>query len=382
MKYISVALILLFGHICRAQDHKPVWHKLIIRGIRLGSPEKASKLAIAALDEMQAGKMNAYYTGLQTMTRSDLDQIVTPGVDTIPVLDSNGVKTGVITRERTFHRDSITEYDVLENWTFDPEIGKLKIETIALSPSYKRGPDDIISTDPFWIKQQDVTTLLKRSCLKDWADSFLHNYMMPVFDVVDDTDRMYYDSGFNYTSRTWKNTAKKHFCFDLPRDTITFDPEMHLSSELTNAVKRGQLSAWALKESFGTSNTISPEDIESVISPPDSIDTVYNGEPVTMVIAHDINYADLRCHTLLEDWRYDQNKGEAEMSIKAVSVDHGYVNDSDKLTYWEYQFWVRYIDMQPQLRHLEEYFPETRFAVRILDDLFDFDDGPALEEQR
>ncbi len=139
----------------------------VISSLRDVSPDKNLLEMIVA--DVRSGKLAAYsnvFDDFKTkVSKSDMDRLVNPKVDTLVQTDP---KTGSVISRMTrpaFDYEKVHKYRVLEDWTHDPVTGKTEIEVRGIAPLEEIYGDDGSYRGTralFYLRYHDVRPLMAR----------------------------------------------------------------------------------------------------------------------------------------------------------------------------------------------------------------------------
>jgi gliding motility associated protien GldN len=99
------------------------------------------------------------------LTKEQVAQTITGGMDTVPVVDINGEITSYEARQRMIEPDSIYRYRLKEEWIFDKETSRMFVRILGIAPvmrKYTTSGIDIGDQILFWAYYPDLRPTLSK----------------------------------------------------------------------------------------------------------------------------------------------------------------------------------------------------------------------------
>ncbi|MEJ7684301.1 MAG: gliding motility protein GldN [Segetibacter sp.] len=99
------------------------------------------------------------------LTKEQVAQTITGGMDTVPVVDINGEVTGYQARQRMIDPDSIYRFRLKEEWIFDKESSRMFVRILGIAPvmrKYTTSGIDIGDQILFWAYYPDLRPTLAK----------------------------------------------------------------------------------------------------------------------------------------------------------------------------------------------------------------------------
>lgn len=99
------------------------------------------------------------------LTKEQVAQTITGGMDTVPVVDINGEVTGYQARQRMIEPDSIYRFRLKEEWIFDKESSRMFVRILGIAPvmrKYTTSGIDIGDQVLFWAYYPDLRPTLAK----------------------------------------------------------------------------------------------------------------------------------------------------------------------------------------------------------------------------
>lgn len=99
------------------------------------------------------------------LTKEQVAQTITGGMDTVPVVDINGETTGYQARQKMIEPDSIYRFRLKEEWIFDKESSRMFVRILGIAPimrKYTTSGIDIGDQVLFWAYYPDLRPTLAK----------------------------------------------------------------------------------------------------------------------------------------------------------------------------------------------------------------------------
>lgn len=99
------------------------------------------------------------------LTKEQVAQTITGGLDTVPVVDLNGEVTGYQARQRMIEPDSIYRFRLKEEWIFDKESSRMFVRILGIAPvmrKYTSSGIDVGDITLFWAYYPDLRPTLAK----------------------------------------------------------------------------------------------------------------------------------------------------------------------------------------------------------------------------
>jgi gliding motility associated protien GldN len=99
------------------------------------------------------------------LTKEQVAQTITGGMDTVPVVDINGEVTGYQARQRMIEPDSVYRFRLKEEWIFDKESSRMFVRILGIAPvmrKYTSSGIDIGDQILFWAYYPDLRPTLAK----------------------------------------------------------------------------------------------------------------------------------------------------------------------------------------------------------------------------
>lgn len=99
------------------------------------------------------------------LTKEQVAQTITGGLDTVPVVDINGEVTGYQARQRMIEPDSIYRFRLKEEWIFDKESSRMFVRILGVAPvmrKYTTSGIDVGDQVLFWAYYPDLRPTLAK----------------------------------------------------------------------------------------------------------------------------------------------------------------------------------------------------------------------------
>lgn len=99
------------------------------------------------------------------LTKEQVAQTITGGLDTVPVVDLNGEVTGYQARQRMIEPDSIYRFRLKEEWIFDKEASRMFVRILGIAPvmrKYTSSGIDVGDITLFWAYYPDLRPTLSK----------------------------------------------------------------------------------------------------------------------------------------------------------------------------------------------------------------------------
>ena len=201
-----VLVILGFSSYGQSSNMQHPWRKRVSRYINMqdtarlnNAPGRSadSMLIAMILKEVMSGRATTYttiYNSLQEeMTKGELNYFLLPRVDTMVIIDPISDKEVIKYLKKSLQLDSVYEYRLLEDWTYNPQDGKTTIQIAAIAPVMKRYGDDGTYRGKqafFWMKLNDAIPIIQHyesyhplNKLTDriWQDYFIKESLLKPF---------------------------------------------------------------------------------------------------------------------------------------------------------------------------------------------------------
>lgn len=99
------------------------------------------------------------------LTKQQVAQTITGGLDTVPVVDLNGEVTGYQARQKMIEPDSIYRFRIKEEWIFDKESSRMFVRILGIAPvmrKYTSTGMDIGDVTLFWAYYPDLRPTLAK----------------------------------------------------------------------------------------------------------------------------------------------------------------------------------------------------------------------------
>jgi gliding motility associated protien GldN len=99
------------------------------------------------------------------LTKEQVSQTITGGLDTVPVVDLNGEITGYQARQRMIEPDSIYRFRMKEEWIFDKESSRMFVRILGIAPvmrKYTSTGIDVGDITLFWAYYPDLRPTLAK----------------------------------------------------------------------------------------------------------------------------------------------------------------------------------------------------------------------------
>lgn len=99
------------------------------------------------------------------LTKEQVAQTITGGMDTVPVVDINGEVTGYQARQRMIEPDSIYRFRLKEEWIFDKQSSRMFVRILGIAPvmrKYTTSGIDIGDQVLFWAYYPDLRPTLAK----------------------------------------------------------------------------------------------------------------------------------------------------------------------------------------------------------------------------
>ncbi len=99
------------------------------------------------------------------LTKEQVAQTITGGMDTVPVVDINGEITGYQARQRMIEPDSIYRFRLKEEWIFDKESSRMFVRILGIAPvmrKYTSTGMDVGDITLFWAYYPDLRPTLAK----------------------------------------------------------------------------------------------------------------------------------------------------------------------------------------------------------------------------
>lgn len=99
------------------------------------------------------------------LTKEQVSQTITGGLDTVPVVDLNGETTGYEARQRMIEPDSIYRFRLKEEWIFDKESSRMFVRILGIAPvmrKYTSTGMDVGDITLFWAYYPDLRPTLAK----------------------------------------------------------------------------------------------------------------------------------------------------------------------------------------------------------------------------
>ena len=384
-----VFVILGFNSYGQGNNMQHPWRKRVSRYINMQDTARLhhtpgrsadSMLISVMLNEVMSGRVTVYNTvdnNLEDkLTTSDIKETFFHRSDTFVFFNPKGdslINTYVY---RSIDLDSVYEYKLLEDWTFDPVSGKTTIQIAAIAPVMKIFDDGVyrVRSNLFWMKFNDAIPIIQH-----YETIHLLNKL---------TDRIWQDyfsnerslSPFAHAQRTGsvtKNFVMRTIDLNEAEDTVIHhlrnsNPESTLTELFVKSIKDSSIQAWK-----GTDSTFSERLSLRELSEEFKVktDTDFNCG-VLVYFMQVFNYDAIKTYRLLETWRFDVAIGRTEIDVFGIApqrtISHGQIGPKEVRTL----FWLRYNDVKEIIAQYEEYHPDNTIASRIWNDYFKNDAGP------
>ena len=341
-----------FSH---AQESGIVWKRSISRPIELfhGRGDR-NELGTKIIAAVKTGKILAYIRegdgSLRKMDPTELPQAFVPPNDTVVVDDKVHNKTIYQIIRRELKPDSLHHFITLEDWKYSPAgdsiIGRVTHLAVAYEVHDADGRGSGKWKALFWIKYEDAATLGREETgrLKEilderiWAgkfESISHNYTTSIMDM--------------HTAKD----ATENCCVEEYNDSP-------LSAMMVADVRDNKIPAWTSSDDNPIDNKLTNEEI---LTQTTHTDTIYDptNRACYGVIRTELDYARVNRYMIGEEWSSDVATGEITVRIRKIApVQQGYGKGRDRVL-----FWMRYNDVLPMLKRMEERHPEHTLQMRI-----------------
>jgi gliding motility associated protien GldN len=99
------------------------------------------------------------------LTKEQVAQTITGGMDTVPVVDINGEVTGYQARQKMIEPDSIYRFRLKEEWIFDKESSRMFVRILGIAPvmrKYTSTGMDVGDVTLFWAYYPDLRPTLAK----------------------------------------------------------------------------------------------------------------------------------------------------------------------------------------------------------------------------
>lgn len=99
------------------------------------------------------------------LTKDQVAQTITGGMDTVPVVDINGEITGYQARQRMIEPDSIYRFRLKEEWIFDKQTSRMIVRILGIAPvmrKYTTSGIDVGDQVLFWAYYPDLRPTLAK----------------------------------------------------------------------------------------------------------------------------------------------------------------------------------------------------------------------------
>jgi Gliding motility associated protein GldN len=338
-----------------------VWKKEVSRIITIPPPNSmfASDIAKAAVAGKLTGYSNFDHSFSYKLTQAELNSLFAERVDTVTVTGKNGkmVKKGTVHK---FNPDIITRYRVLENWTYQPGTGEVKVQIQGIAPLV-----DILNEDGtfrgtqnfLWLKWTDVAPMLTQELKKEGVNSLLARWWNDFCHNVASYNKEALTSG--------KATGHGSRLMDISRqeDTTNYhlrdeSPDSLFLEYTTTAVKAGAMQYYVPTDST-FSTIMSATDLDILLSgPADTINvSTPDGPKVMKVIHRDFNFEIASKAKVIEDYTFDPKAGTCDIQVRGLQAATDIYNDKGELAGQNVLFGLRYSDMMKALPRYDEYHP-------------------------
>jgi hypothetical protein len=265
-------------------------------------------------------------------------------------------------------------YDVLEEWTLDPQSCNMDIQILAISPlrsvymedSYYRGRESI-----FWIKYRDIGTILvqflQRYPSNNMLNAIWNGYFRP---------NQYADSNLVKLNKVSTILEMKEtddtIAFHLRNWTWSIDTSM--MRRLANRITQGGILAYPpldsdLRQPMSENEkakVFDPETYATVdpVELPDAPELIPTPEPSNWIFDH---FTSIK---ILQEWTFKCSEGKTEIIIPAVAIGQKRFRSDGSYREYENILWVHFDDFKNLLPAYEVYHPINTFAEKLWQSYF------------
>ena len=381
---ILFAIILAMSFVARGQNTS-VWRKDVSRTILLlpGKHKYDFNLFDTISDGIKRNKIRAYshynYT-FTKLTRDEILEIYRPPLDTTSIVNYVLGQEPTGPQPPPLIADSVYQYQIFENWTYDPSTYKTQIQVKAIAPVVNFYGDDsafkgrkslfwlmydalnnLLSTNPQHLQQLDRLTNLA------WADFFEADSagpaVPPKYLLATRTISVYED----------EDTVHHHLANETA-DTL-------LSEILIEAIQHNKITAWDADD-YMLQKKLPASEITKMITPkPDTIiypDLPITGSETMKIVVRDFNFGTINTYKILEDWTFDPHTGQIGSRVIAIAPLQYILDDTGAWKQTNTMCWLRIEDVKSMIAKYEEYHPTNTIAQQIWYSYFLSGDKPEV----
>ena len=170
----------------------------------------------------------------------------------------------------------------------------------------------------------------------------------------------------------WRGNALSTLDLNVVRDTTrqycrNEDSDSALSEMMVADVRDNKIPAWTNSNDNPIDNKLTNEDI---LTQTTNTDTIYDltDRACYGVIRTELDYAKVNRFMVREEWSSNVETGEITVRIKNIAPlqqDCGKGQNSDRVL-----FWLRYNDVLPMLKRIEERQPDNTLQIQIWNAMF------------
>ena len=142
-----------------------------------------------------------------------------------------------------------------------------------------------------------------------------------------------------------------------------------LTEFLYQRIKKGQLAAYADKSNLSTPMTTAQ--LMAVMRRTDTIelDDPVTGANMKKVTIFDFNFEDVIYYSVLEEWRYDKQRGTTDIQIVAIAPVQQ-LHDDHGPTGLRVLYWMKYADVKKYLAAYQTEHPNTNLPLAVWNQYF------------
>ena len=140
-----------------------------------------------------------------------------------------------------------------------------------------------------------------------------------------------------------------------------------LAEFLFQRIRRGQLTAYEKNNNWSTPMTITQ--LLDLFKHADTIEVTdpVTGVKVNRVSIYDFSFDDIRYFSVLEEWKYDKQKGTTDIQITAIAPMHeAFTGSHSQLP----MFWVKYADVKKYLAIYAAEHPNNNLPLMVWNQYF------------
>ena len=329
---------------------------------------KAMKLAVYKYDDLINALDSAEVNGTNASCQ---------GEDSFYLVDPVTGKEYTKARDRSDHYELISQFRLLEEWTYYPETQKTTIAITAIAPIKDIYGDDEVyrgSQAMCWIKWNAFAKFLHSFSGFDAAEK-ISNYLMA--DYMQDTAIVKGatpSSTFNKQNKRWDGFALRHIRLQPDTSYVLFgySPfDTSITELLYRAASAGNCKVFK-KEENKQATILSKENLTALKTY--SIDTVMVEDIIAdgtdvKIFKRDFCFECVQGYYVKEKWTLDMQKGSTEINYSWLApIKYLTKEGSETVDGTEPLFWIRYKDVSKILSKYNEYHPVQNLQYQLWDE--------------